>query len=241
MAVAKSYQSYKVIDGPVVGANGKEYVTVEKPNGLVKTVRWYSPAEYEKLYKEPAPDAVPQKTQKEILGFEKGYITIFKGDTYPHKEWMKDNGARYHRVYGWYIISTMDVPQDIPEGLEPIQLPWEAVGGEDGKLYNDDVIKAAVDRLMFEPDPSQFVGEIGDRLLVTVKIERAVQLQGYYGPSTMHIMRDAEQNVYVWTTAARQLTEGRTYTLRGTVKDHKVYRATQQTILTRCKIIEKED
>ncbi len=241
MAVAKSFQSYKIIDGPVVGKNGKEYVTVEKPDGLVKTVRWYSPAEYEKLYNEPAPETENKKSQKEVLGFEKGYITIFQGDTFPHKEWMKEHGARYHKVYGWYFISTMDMPEDIPEGIKAVRLPWEVVGDENGKLYNDDVVKAAVDFVLFEPDPSQFVGEIGDKLNVTVTIERAVPLQGYYGPSMMHIMRDADKNVYVWTTAARQLTEGRTYTLRGTVKDHKVYHATRQTILTRCRVIEKED
>ena len=239
--VAKSYQGLKIVDGPVVGKNGKEYVTVEKTNGTVKTVRWYSANEYARLYGEPAPDAdiLTERSQKKMLGFENGYITIFKGDTYPCKEWMKEHGARYHRVYGWYIISTMNVPEELPEGITPIKLPWEVVGDENGNLYNDEVVKAAVDFLLFDPDPSQFVGSIGEKIKVTVTVEKAVNLQSYYGQSRMHIMRDENSNVFVWTTAARVLAEGEQYTLMGTIKDHKVYKATRQTILTRCKIIDK--
>ena len=52
--------------------------------------------------------------------------------------------ARYTRWWGWYIISTEEVPADLPEGITPIQLPWELVGQEDGNLKPEHLVKEAV-------------------------------------------------------------------------------------------------
>ena len=55
----------------------------------------------------------------------------------------------------------------------------------------------------------------------------------------MHIMEDADQNVYVSTTAAKSWSEGTVHQIRGTVKDHKTYKNTKQTVLTRCTELKK--
>lgn len=238
MAVAKSYQSLPIIKTPYqVGS--KFYVQVRLENGTEKQVRWYNDAEYAKMYPGEKADhsADPYyKTQKEVLGFKNGYITIFKGDTYSCKEWFKENGARYTKFWGWSFSSEMEVPEDIPAGVEPMRLEWSVVGDGD-RLKNDDLVKAAIEAMTYEPDDSEFVGNIGDRIEVTLTVEKAIHLDGYYGPSTMHIMRDEDGNAFVWTTAAKSWEEGVTKTLRGTIKDHKTYRNVNQTVLTRCKEI----
>ena len=127
----------------------------------------------------------------------------------------------------------------MPLDVTPIRLDWSAVGADNENLKNDDLVRAAVEALICEPSVSEYQGAVGDKLELEVTVVKAVSLNGYYGPSTMHIMEDADQNVYVWTTAAKSWSEGTVHQIRGTVKDHKTYKNTKQTVLTRCTELKK--
>lgn len=237
MPVAKSYQELEII-GDVFVSSGRQYVNVKLKSGKLKTVRWYSDSEYRKMY----PEAVAvtrsvdpsSKSQKEILGFAKGYITIFKGDTYAEVDWFRASIARYTRWWGWYIISTEEVPADLPEGITPIKLPWELVGQEDGNLKPEHLVKEAVESIVYEESESEFQGAIGERLDLYLTVERTIELDGSYGRSTMHIMRDDCGNLFVWTTASKSWSAGTEHHIKGTVKDHRKYKNECQTVLTRC-------
>ena len=237
MAVAKSYQELEIV-GDVFISSGRQYVNVKLKSGKLKTVRWYSDAEYRKMYPEVVAvnrSADPfSKSQKEVLGFTKGYITIFKGDTYSEIDWFRASIARYTRWWGWYIISTEEVPADLPEGITSIQLPWELVGQEDGNLKPEHLVKEAVESIIYDESESEYVGSIGERLELFLTVERTIELDGSYGRSTMHIMRDDCGNSYVWTTASKTWSIGSEHHIKGTVKDHRKYRNQCQTILTRC-------
>lgn len=236
--VAKSYQSMTQIGEPYA-SNGKMYVQVKnEKTGAIRQVRWYSETEYAKLYGEKADKSAKQfKTQKEVLGFEKDYITIFKGDTYSNLEWFKNSVARYCKWWGWYIVSTETVPIDLPTGIEPIELKWEMVGEEDGVLKPDHIVKQAVESLLYEASDSQFVGSIGERLDIEVTIIAARRQDGYYGPSTVHHMEDASGNRYIWNTNSKSWEVGDKRHIRGTVKDHKIIKNVNVTILTRCSVV----
>ena len=207
--------------------------------GAIKAVRVYTEKEYARMYPDevkPADEAsVVLKTQKEVLGFEKGFITIFKGNTYEDKEYFKLNSARYSRLWGWYFISTDPIPDDLPDDVEPVRLDWELVGGDDGNLKTEREVTAAVEGLLYEPDISEYQGEVGDKIEVFVTVEKAIALDGYYGPSTMHIMRDDDGNCYVWTTTAKSWEAGSEHLIAGTIKELKQYKGTKQTVLTRCR------
>lgn len=231
MAVAKSYQNLTQLCEPYKVGN-KMYVKVGDGKGYSRQVRWYTDEEYAKLYG-VAPEAVPHN-RKEALGFKNGYITIFKGDTYSLLDWFKQSSARYARMWGWYFVSTEELPNPLPVGIEPIRLTWEEVSTND-QLNDEDTIKKYVETLVFEPSTSEFVGAIGERLDLDLTVVKAIQLDGYYGVSTLHTMVDNCGNEYVWTTSSKTLEEGVTYHVKGTVKDHKTYKNTKQTILTRCR------
>ena len=237
MPVAKSYQELEIV-GDVFVSSGRQYVNVKLKSGKLKTVRWYSDAEYRKMYPEAvaiARSADPFfKSQKEILGFTKGYITIFKGDTYAEVDWFRASIARYTRWWGWYIISTEEVPSDLPEGITPIQLPWELVGQEDGNLKPEHLVKEAVESIIYDESESEYVGSIGERLELFLTVEKVIELDNNLGRSSMHIMRDDCGNSYVWTTASKTWSVGSEHHIKGTVKDHRKYRNQCQTILTRC-------
>lgn len=238
MPVAKSYQELEIV-GDVFVSSGRQYVNVKLKSGKLKTVRWYSDSEYRKMYPEVvavARSADPfSKSQKEVLGFTKGYITIFKGDTYSEIDWFRASIARYTRWWGWYIISTEEVPADLPEGITPIQLPWELVGQEDGNLKPEHLVKEAVESIIYDESESEYVGSIGERLELFLTVERTIELDGSYGRSTMFKFRDDNGNCFIWTTATNPgFKTGDEIHLRGTVKNHNKFKNECQTILSRC-------
>lgn len=235
MSVAPSFKNFEFLCEPYE-VSGKMYIRVRNPKtGTERQVRWY---DENKTPKTAAPKVNAQDTfykpQKEVLGFTNGYITIFKGDTYAEIDWFRASIARYTRWWGWYIISTEEIPDDLPEGIEPVRLPWESVGNDDGKLKLEAEVKSAVDALLYDPGASEFVGAIGERIEVEVTVVKNIELDNDFGHSTMHIFEDACGNQYVWTTSAKNWAEGSVKTIRGTVKDHRTYRNTKQTILNRC-------
>jgi hypothetical protein len=116
-----------------------------------------------------------------------------------------------------------------------VRLDWELVGGDDGNLKTEREVTAAVEGLLYEPDVSEYQGEVGEKIEVFVTVEKAIALDGYYGPSTMHIMRDDDGNCYVWTTTAKSWEAGSEHLIAGTIKELKQYKGTKQTVLTRCR------
>lgn len=245
--VARSYVGLEQVGEPyLVGT--KMYIKVKMANGNLKQVRAYSNAEYKKYYPDLAANAAEDhsndpywKSQKEILGFKNGYVTIFKGDTYPHKEWFKENGCQYKKWWGWSLSSEAELPEELPEGVEAIRLNWEDIG-EGESLKNDSIVEAAVNALLYEESHSNYVGEIGSRIEIEVTVTKALKINGYYGPSTCYTMEDAAGNVFVWITSSTRVRfdEGESYWIRGTIKDHKVYKNVKQTVLTRCTKTNKE-
>lgn len=236
--VAKTYQTMKQIGEPF-SENGKMYVNVQnEKTGNVRKVRWYTEYEYAKMYGEKVekPKKV-FKSQKEILGFENGFVTIFKGDTYANLEWFQKSLARYCKQWGWYVVSAEAVPCDLPVGLEPIELKWEVVGDEDGELKDEMAIKAAVDAILYDKGDSVFQGAVGERLELEVEVIAARKKDSYYGEQTIHYMVDAAGNQYLWSTASKSWEVGDKRHIKGTVKDHKIIRNVETTILTRCTLV----
>ena len=238
--VAKSFQALKQLGEPFL-ENQKMYVNVQnEKTGTVRKVRWYTEAEYAKMYGEKVEKSASEfKCQKQILGFEKGYITIFKGDTYANLEWFQRSIARYCKHWGWDIVSTEALPIDLPVGIEPIELKWEMVGEEEGMLKPDHLVKQAVESLLYDTTNSQFVGAVGERLDLEVTVIAARRQDGYYGPSTVHHMEDAAGNRYLWNTGSKSWEVGDKRHIKGTVKEHKVIKNVNVTILTRCTLVNK--
>ena len=238
--VAKSYQDLEQICEPYT-VNGRMYVKVRTKSGTEKQVRAYSEKEFMRLWGDTAPQtqsSTTTKPLKEVLGFTKGYITIFAGDTYAALEWFRMSVARFHKLVGWYIASTDELPQDLPLCVEPKQLLWAKVAKDDNTLLPDSAVLAAVNELIYPPSTSQFVGKEGERIERTLVVKRVIPLESNYSPSTMHIMVDEEGNEFVWVTSARTLEQGMIYNVRGTIKAHKVYQNTRQNYLTRCYVTE---
>ena len=236
--VAKSYENLEQVCEPYT-MNGKEYVKVRMKNGSIKQVRAYSEAEYRK-YNPEVKIIKPAKSRRDILGFgEKGFIWIFKGETYENLDWFHSSPCRYARTWGWYLPSDIEMPSPLPANIEPLKLEWDEVSFED-QLISEDQIKEVVDKMLYDAGTSRYIGKVGDRLEMDVTCKKASINQSIYGISYFYVFEDGEGNIYTWGTSARSLDEGVQYHLKGTVKDHTTYRNVCQTALTRCKVEENE-
>ena len=237
--VAKSYQNMEIVHEPFQ-KNGRMYVEVKTSKGTIKQVRWYTETEYAKMYPEDKTDKSKDpyyKPQKYVLGFDKGYITIFRGVKEEHEEWFNQSICRFARWWGWYVISTEEVPKDLPEGVEPVKLYWDPMGNEKEYLKEEKVVLAHVQATLY-PIKSTSIsqGKIGDRIERVLTIEENIEIENkrFNSKSNIHYMRDSEGNLYMWKTSAKNWPTGTSKTVRGTVKDFDTYKGENVTILTRC-------
>lgn len=96
--VAKSYQSMTILGEPFAKANNKIYIKVKnEKTGTVREVRWYNEKEYARMYPGEVATDSSRFNQKNILGFQEGYITIFKGDIEKYEYWFERSIARFCR------------------------------------------------------------------------------------------------------------------------------------------------
>ena len=174
--------------------------------------------------------------QKVALGFQKGYVTIFKGINDNNEAFFQQSNARFTTAWGWYIVSTESVPNPLPEGVSAIQLPWDLVKSptDENSLRPQEEINPILNSLLFPPSPSTHQGSIGERLTLDVIVTKNKTFESSYGKKTIHVFEDKSQNVYVWTTSAKDWPVGSSHHIRATVKEHNLYQNTKQTILTRC-------
>ena len=238
---------YRFVDGGICYECGGSGVT-DHPD----TIKVYTPEHAAKLEKQRAARA--EKREKEALerlcatyderiakaGFGKEgdewVIYRIKGDTFAIKDELKAQGCKFKPQIGWYSSS--------PIGEYESQRMTSAMVLEDSyplvewKSAAD--CKAAFEVEVPEGAAAEYVGEIGERIDIEVKVNRKLVFdsRSYYGHTSaciMYIMSDVAGHCFVWTTSS-YLNEGSTVKMRGTVKDHKEYKGTAQTVLTRCKV-----
>ena len=244
--VAKSYADLEKLSS-VFEKDGRQYIKIKLASGNEKDVRAYTEKEYKRLYRENPPcgngaqpsvkvKAPAGPVVKNILGFQEGYIWIFKGDLERAEYWFEQTKvARYHVMFGWYIVSTDSVPFDIPSCIESVQLPWEKVGNTDGTLLPKGIIEAVLNEIRYGGHPSQFQGTVGSRLTLVLYLKQIETLPPtQYGAQTIYTFEDQNANIFVWRTGVnKDWSIGDEIHCKAGVKSHDTVRGIRQTALTR--------
>ena len=234
--VAKSYQGLEVLTEPYKN-NNKMYVDIKTKSGLTKRVRWYSQSEYEKMYPDIQGDKSKDpyyRPQKYVLGFEKGYITIFRGIKEEHEEWFKQSICNFTRWWGWSVPSTKEVPKDLPSGVEPVKLYWEPMDNGNEWLKDEKEVIKYVQSVLFKKTNSKIQGSVGDRIERTVRVIDRIEQETKWGTSVIHIMKDDKDNFYSWKTSSKNWKINYSTKIRGTIKRSTTYKNSECTELTRC-------
>jgi hypothetical protein len=82
---------------------------------------------------------------------------------------------------------------------------------------------------------SEFQGEVGKRQEFVLTVERIIYSDGAYGVTFITKLVDEQGNIFTWF-ASNELEQGKTYTIKATVKKHEEYRGVKQTVITRGKV-----
>lgn len=106
--------------------------------------------------------------------------------------------------------------------------------------YEKDMIEKK-ERIKKERKNSEYFGEVGERgeFILTVINKRGFSTQ--FGWTTLHIFKDQDDNIATWFSSNKEFEEGETVTIKATVKEHREYEGTKQTVLTRCNEVKKKN
>lgn len=172
-------------------------------------------------------------------GFSEDGLTycVFGDDTYSIKEWLKEQGCKFHPLLKWHS----PVPLDLPEGYGIISFSFEDLCEWNESQQNAffyESAKEKVDRAFKEaegPSLSEYVGEVGERLRnLTAIFKSGRGFSGKYGWTNIYTFQVGE-DVLVWFTAKDlDLEKGQAVDLTGTVKKHEEFRGVKTTQLSRC-------
>jgi len=84
-----------------------------------------------------------------------------------------------------------------------------------------------------------FFAEVGEKVNTSVTLIKQGGFDGAYGYTHIYTFLSADKHVLVWfSTKDIDVEIGQIVNIRGTVKGHKEYNGTKQTIITRCKVSE---
>lgn len=169
-------------------------------------------------------------------GFDsEGYTYLISGNTYPIKEELKASGYKFSKELKWHGPVMVEVPEDcyVDKAFWSDIFAWD-----EGALSAEITEKGQdfLDRVTSSHSTGDYVGEVGERLRdIEVVFNGSSQFEGYYGTTNVyHFTHNGAQLVW-FTQTEKDFEENEHYLLTGTVKDHKIYRNTKTTYLSRCR------
>lgn len=111
--------------------------------------------------------------------------------------------------------------------------------------YSEKGVAQRAKRLAWKKDKiltknkSEFVGQVKDRGTFDLTLTFRKGFETDFGVSFLNTLKDAQGNVFTyWGNSLNDVEENSTITVKATIKDHREYDGTKQTVINRPKIIE---
>lgn len=103
-----------------------------------------------------------------------------------------------------------------------------------------------------EKEPSDFVGQPKDKILLKAKLGQQKPFENQFGTSVAINFTDGEGNKYTWFTKDKlgyfdendtyqSIDTGQDVIIFGTIKGHNEYKGLKSTLLTRCKVVNQSE
>ena len=172
---------------------------------------------------------------------ENGEAWVILGNTFEIKDQLKEAGAKWNPIMGWHFDKQ-------PESYLTVKISIEQIGYKN-ELYvwsygTQDVAIDEVKKLKDAAAPkteSRYIAEVGEVVDTEVKLvsEHSFETHFTFYGETKYIYKfaDAEGNTIVWKTGCQDFEVGKSYKIKGKVKELSEYKGDKQTVLTRCKVV----
>lgn len=232
MPVAKTYAKMEIQDEPFK-ENGKMYVNVLSPKGI-KKVRWYSDAEYARMYPNEAKDE-PEFNAYRAFGFnDSDYITLYRGRNI--EEWAENDRHNIwnNLIFGYYTPGRLELP-NLSNGIEAVQLKWKQVAAKGNSMKPVEEVQKIVQSLIGMISNSEYQGEEGAWIQKEVVVREKKSRDSRYGEKRTYVLIDAENNTYVWETNTKDYAIDVAVSLKMKVKEHKEINGEKVTVVWYCK------
>ena len=232
MPVAKTY-AHMEIQGEPFSENKRMYVNVLAPKGI-KKVRWYSEAEYARMYPNEVKDE-PEFNAYRAFGFnDSDYITLYKGRNV--EEWAENDRRNIwnNLIFGYYTPGRLELP-NLTDGIEAVQLKWEQVAAKGNTMKPAEEVQKIVQSLIGMVSNSEYQGEEGTWIQKEVVVREKKSRDSRYGEKHTYVLVDAENNTYVWETNTKDYAIDVAVSLKMKVKKHKEINGEKVTVVWYCK------
>lgn len=232
MPVAKTY-AHMEIQGDPFSENKRMYVNVLAPKGI-KKVRWYSDAEYARMYPNEVKDE-PEFNAYRAFGFnDSDYITLYKGRNV--EEWAENDRHNIwnNLVFGYYTPGRLELP-NLTEGIEIVQLRWEQVAAKGNTMKPAEEVQKIVQSLIGMVSNSEYQGEKDEWIQKEVVVREKKSRDSRYGEKHTYVLVDTENNTYVWETNTKDYAIDVAVSLKMKVKEHKEINGEKVTVVWYCK------
>jgi hypothetical protein len=97
---------------------------------------------------------------------------------------------------------------------------------------------ATIDRLDAARATSQHIGTVGDKITLTITVERIIVLESQFGTTFITLARDEQGNTIFYKGRTNIGSKGDTNTIKASIKDHTEYSGVKQTVIQRPKLVE---
>lgn len=215
---------------------------------LVKDVRMYTEAEFERMEKAKKTAAEKKQTEWDKLatqrlaeknirtlqryGFQSTEAYVVLGNTFDIIDELKEVGARFSPELHW--VCPTEPTWLIAHGYVRVSVEDVFTINEHGAFeLRDDAAEFVAS---FESVSGEYIGTIGSRISITATLVRDHEFGSQFGTMHIYIFETLDGNTLVWKTASAWLTVDKEYQIVGTVKEHSEYNKVRQTVLARCKI-----
>ena len=232
MPVAKTY-AHMEIQGEPFSENKRMYVNVLAPKGI-KKVRWYSDAEYARMYPNEAKDE-PEFNAYRAFGFnDSDYITLYKGRNV--EEWAENDRSNIwnNLIFGYYTPGRLELPR-LSDGIEAIQLKWKQIAAKGNSMKPVEEVQKIVQSLIGMVSNSEYQGEEGTWIQKEVVVREKKSRDSRYGEKHTYVLVDAENNTYIWETNTKDYAIDVAVSLKMKVKEHKEINGEKVTVVWYCK------
>ena len=232
MPVAKTY-AHMEIQGEPFSENKRMYVNVLAPKGI-KKVRWYSEAEYARMYPNEVKDE-PEFNAYRAFGFnDSDYITLYKGRNV--EEWAENDRSNIwnNLIFGYYTPGRLELPR-LSDGVEAIQLKWKQIAAKGNSMKPVEEVQKIVQSLIGMISNSEYQGEEGTWIQKEVVVREKKSRDSRYGEKHTYVLVDAENNTYVWETNTKDYAIDVAVSLKMKVKEHKEINGEKVTVVWYCK------
>jgi hypothetical protein len=232
MPVAKTY-AHMEIQGEPFSENKRMYVNVLAPKGI-KKVRWYSDAEYARMYPNEVKDE-PEFNAYRAFGFnDSDYITLYKGRNV--EEWAENDRHNIwnNLIFNYYTPGRLELP-NLTDGIEAVQLKWEQVAAKGNTMKSTEEVQKIVQSLIGMVSNSEYQGEEGTWIQKKVVVREKKSRDSRYGEKHTYVLVDAENNTYVWETNTKDYAINVAVSLKMKVKEHKEINGEKVTVVWYCK------